>query len=162
MKHDCQKHKFPKLINCGVYIYKPHPYMGAMPDNIFTCACCENVFSMCAYSISRWNKTSFLELKEKELRLRRNHNFYARIQGQMAITGNRWTYFLAWKVQNSVILFFKVYVRSTLLGFKKLYTCTICSKPGLYDAECETLHVQELEILRILLFATSVKQWIST
>ena len=42
MKHEGHKHKFPKVINCGIYIHKPHPYMGATPGNIFTFACCEN------------------------------------------------------------------------------------------------------------------------
>ena len=158
MKHEGQKHKFPKLITGGIYIHKPHPYMCATLENIFTCACCENVCVeyKCSYSIrgedivQGWNKTSFLELK-------RNHNYYAPIQGQTAITGNKRTYFVAWtgmgtpfiesivydpeywkKVRSSVMRFFKVYVRSTLIGFKKLYTCPICSKPGLYDGECET------------------------
>ena len=102
-------------------------------------------------------KLNFLELKENELRLKRTHNYYAQIDGQMVINGNKRTYCVAWtgmgtpfidsivydpefwkKVQSSVMMFLKVYVRSTLLGFKKLYTCPICSTPGLYDSECET------------------------
>ena len=75
----------------------------------------------------------------------------------MGITGNKLTYFGAWtgmgtpfiesivndsefwkKVHSGVMIFFEVYIRSTLLGFKKLYACPICSKAGLYYAECET------------------------
>ena len=96
--------------------------------------CCENacVEYNCSYSIrgedivQGWNKTSFLELKKNELRLKRNHNYYAKIQGQTAITGNKQTYFVAWtgmgtpfiesivyesefskKVQSSVMMFSK-------------------------------------------------------
>ena len=136
--------------------------MGATPDNIFTCSCCENtcVEYKCPYSIrseevsDAWNKTAYLELNGNELRFKKSHNYYAQIQGQMAITGNRKTYFVVWtekgnpfielidydreywkKVQNSVMTFFKVYIQSTLLGFKTVFTCPVCSKPGLDDIE---------------------------
>ena len=144
MKHEGQKHTNPKLIVCGLYIHKPQPYMGATPDNIFTCSCCENtcVEYKCPYSIRSeeisvaWNKTTHLELNGDGLKLKRSHNYYAQIQGQMAITGNRKTYFVVWtekgspfielidydgeywkKVRNSVMTFFKIYIQSTLLGF---------------------------------------------
>lgn len=141
MKHKGEKHTLPKLIACGLYIHKSQPYMGETPDNIFTCSCCENacVEYKCPYSIrfeeisQAWKKTAFLELNENCLR----HNYYAQIQGQMAIAGHRKTYFVVWtekgnpfielidfdrefwqKVQNSVMTFFKAYIQSTLLGFK--------------------------------------------
>ena len=78
--------------------------MGATPDNIFTCSCCENtcVEYKCPYSIrseevsDAWNITAYLELNGNELRLKKSHNYYAQIQGQMAIIGNRKTYFVVW------------------------------------------------------------------
>ena len=116
------------------------PYMGATPDNIFTCSCCADacVEYKCPYSIrteeiaNSWKKTTFLEFNEIELRLKRSHTYYSQVQGQMAITGNKRTYFVVWtekgdpfiesigfdkeyweKVQNSIMVFlrhiFKVY-----------------------------------------------------
>ena len=166
MKHEGQKHTSPKLLACGLHIYKPQPYIGATPDNIFTCSCCEGtcVEYKCPYSIRKeeisvsWKKTKYLELKDNELRLKREHDYYAQIQGQMAITGKKKTYFVVWtekgspfievidydrehwqKVQTSVMIFFKAFIRDVLLGFKTVFTCPVCSKSGLdhvdYDAD---------------------------
>ena len=50
-------------------ILKSHPYIGATPDNVFTCKCCKRricVEYKCPYSIREldvsesWNKTDFL------------------------------------------------------------------------------------------------------
>ena len=35
-----KQHASPKLHACGLFICKAHPYLGATPDNIFTCSCC--------------------------------------------------------------------------------------------------------------------------
>ena len=72
MVHEGHKHLSPKLITCGLYIYKPQSYIGATPDNIFTCSCCEGacVEYKCPYSIRgekitvAWKRTKFLQLKE--------------------------------------------------------------------------------------------------
>ena len=55
MKHEGQKHTSPNLLACGLHIYKPQPYIGATPDNIFTCSCCEGtcVEYKCPYSIRK-------------------------------------------------------------------------------------------------------------
>ena len=61
--------------------------MGATPDDIFMCSCCENtcVEYKCPYSIrseevsDAWNKTAYLELNGNELRLKKLHNYYAQI-----------------------------------------------------------------------------------
>ena len=46
-------HKNPKLHTCGLFVLKAHPYIGASPDNIFTCSCCGSscVEYKCPYSI---------------------------------------------------------------------------------------------------------------
>ena len=47
-------HKNPKLHICGLFVLKSHPYIGASPDNIFSCSCCHNacVEYKCPYSIT--------------------------------------------------------------------------------------------------------------
>ena len=80
MKHEGQKHACPKLIVCGLYIYKSHSHMGATPDNIFTCSCWENtcVEYKCPYSIrseevsDAWNKTAYLGLNGNETQVKKN------------------------------------------------------------------------------------------
>ena len=68
MKVEGIRHKHPKLILCGLFVFKPHPYLGATPDNIFICKCCSErycveykcPFSICNEQISdSWHKTSF-------------------------------------------------------------------------------------------------------
>ena len=106
MEHEGRKHISPILIACGLYIYKPQPYIGRTPENIFTCACCEGtcIEYKCPYSIrdelisEAWNKTKFLQRKENvsielvslcDLPVKRSDNYYSQIQGQMAITGRK-------------------------------------------------------------------------
>ena len=40
MKIEGKKHQNPKLITCGLYLFKSHPYFVATPDNILKCVCC--------------------------------------------------------------------------------------------------------------------------
>ena len=53
MQNEGKKHNLPKLLSCGLFIYKPHPYMEATPDSIFMCTCCTKscVPYKCPYSI---------------------------------------------------------------------------------------------------------------
>ena len=105
MKLEGVKHSHPKLLPCGLFILKSHPYIGATPDNIFTCKCCEHricVEYKCPYSIREhdvsdsWDKTDFLEKVNDIIQLKRNHKYFTQITGQMAITGRDQCYFVAW------------------------------------------------------------------
>nr|XP_047128367.1 uncharacterized protein LOC124809022 [Hydra vulgaris] len=155
------RHQNPKLITCGLFVHKPHPYLGASPDNIFQCRCCLKscVEYKCPFSIRdedisvSWKKTDFLEMVDGKVVLKRNHKYYTQIIGQMAITGYKSTYFVVYtkkdvlvnkitfdeehwqKVLPSLILFFKTYVQRYLLGFMQLYTCPLCDKPCLNENE---------------------------
>ena len=40
MKVEGKKHTNPKLLSYGLYLFKPHSYIGATPDNILKCECC--------------------------------------------------------------------------------------------------------------------------
>ena len=53
MKLEGVKYSHPTLLPCGLFILKSHPYIGATPDNIFTCKCCEHICAeyKCPYSI---------------------------------------------------------------------------------------------------------------
>ena len=141
MQNEGKKHNLPKLLSCGLFIYKPHPYMEATPDSIFMCTCCTKscVPYKCPYSIRgeditlSWQKTQFLEFNENQIRLKRTHKYFDQILGQMAITGCTQTYFVVWtgkglpliekivfaqdhwdKIRSSVILFFKTFLQNVL------------------------------------------------
>ena len=84
MKYEGEKrgHNIPKLLTSGLYVSKPHPYLGATP-------------SIKYYSIEEaLGKMTFLELLENNTQLKRNHQYYTQIIGQMALTGYSQTYFV--------------------------------------------------------------------
>ena len=40
MKSEGKKHNNPKLLTCGLYLLKPHSYIGWTQDNILKFDCC--------------------------------------------------------------------------------------------------------------------------
>ena len=173
MKLEGVKHSHPKLLPCGLFILKSHPYIGATPDNIFTCKCCEHricVEYKCPYSIREhdvsdsWDKTDFLEKVNDIIQLKRNHKYFTQITGQMAIIGTKQCYFVAWttkgkpiiekiqldkvlweKVLPNLILFFKSFVQNYLLGLNRIFICPICDKPCLMENEFELPEENSIE-----------------
>ena len=180
MKVEGIRHKHPKLILCGLFVFKPHPYLGATPDNIFICKCCSERYCVeykCPFSISNeqisdsWHKTSFLEKVDGLLQLKRSHKYYTQINGQMAITGITQSYFVVWttqgppfiekiyfdkslwdKVLSNLIVFFKSFMQSCLLGINKIYTCPICDKPCLQENEFEMEAENSIECSKCLMW----------
>ena len=158
-------HSNPKLHTCGLFILKPHPYIGASPDNIFSCSCCGSscVEYKCPYSIKDleveegYEKTDFLEKCEGQLQLKRNNKYFYQVQGQMALTGHQTTYFVVWTLKgqpliekiafdqhlwqdvvSKLVIFFKGYVQRVLLGLRPLCFCSVCEKPCLEPDEFES------------------------
>ena len=85
MKLEGVKHSQPKLLPCGLFILKSHLYIGATPDNNFTCKCCERricVECKCPHSIREldvsesWDKTDFIEKINGVLQSKRNHKYF--------------------------------------------------------------------------------------
>ena len=56
----------------------------------------------CPYSIKDvtvqdgWDKTSFMEKVDEQLRLKRTHKYYRLVQGQMGVTGCSRAFFVVW------------------------------------------------------------------
>ena len=64
MKIEGKKHKNTKLLTCGLYLFKPHPYLGATPDNILNVTASQN---------HEWNTNVHIKYKMKvSLNLGRN------------------------------------------------------------------------------------------
>eukprot|EP00794_Sanderia_malayensis_P001118 gene1118-469_t len=155
-------HTNPKLHICGLFVLKSHPYIGASPDSIFSCSCCQNscVENKCPFSIKDvtveegYKKTDFLENCDGKLQLKCNHKYFFQVQGQMALTGLETTYFVVWTMKgqplvekiafdlnfwqdilSKLVIFFKSYVQKVLLGLRPLCYCLICEKPCLEPEE---------------------------
>ena len=157
MKLEGVKHSHPKLLSCGLFILKSHPYIGATPDNILICKCCECRICAeykCRHSIREHDvlescdKTDFLEKFNDFIQLKRNHKYFTQITGQMAIAGAEQCYFVVWttkgkpiiekihfdkvlwdKVLPNLILVYKSIVQNYLLGLNWIFICPICEKP---------------------------------
>jgi hypothetical protein len=83
----------------GLFVDKDELYLGATPDGIMRCDCCEDftIEIKCPYAhreknISEIEKKNFF-LDENGL-LKESHNFYDQVQGQMALTGTSKCYFV--------------------------------------------------------------------
>ena len=160
MAYEGKKHVNPKLQQCGLFIMKSHPYIGATPDNIFSCKCtsnCVNKYTVeykCPNDISddiyfdACSKTKFLEQKDGDIQLKRNHKYYTQVMGQLALTNCKESYFLVWfpntkpflekitfdqtywaKVLRNLVVFFKSYMQEVLLGIADICMCPVCDKP---------------------------------
>lgn len=161
---ESKKHKNAKLQTCGLFISKTYPFVGATPDGIFHCDCCGHscIEYKCPYSLAdmkfdeHWNNTTYLELVNGNIMLKRTHSYYYQIQGQMALTGCPKTFFVVWtplsgahieiiefdlKLWQDIIpnltIFFKTYVARVLLGTRPIYYCAVCEKPCLEPDEIE-------------------------
>ena len=165
---------------CGLYLLKPHPYLGATADNILSCECCTNKYCVeykCPYSIRErnifdsWSETGFLEKNGDQISLKKNHKYYFQVQGQMAITEIPETYFVVWtkvgepliekieldvsfwaKVFVNLVVFFKSFVQPILLGLKTIYTCPVGVLPCLDENEFDTADENSIECGKCLMW----------
>lgn len=86
----CESHSNVRITQCGLHISTERPYLGASPDGLVTCDCCEPAIAeikcpskdIATLNYLKTNKT----LKEKS-------NYYGQIQGLMGITKLKKTYF---------------------------------------------------------------------
>ena len=111
MKIEGEKYTNPKFLTCGMYLFKPHPYIGAAPDNLLKYDCCPKSFVeyKCPYAIriekltESWQKCDFLEQVNGKIQLKRNRRYYSQIIGEMAITGHYNAYFVVFISHNILI-----------------------------------------------------------
>ncbi|XP_070555668.1 uncharacterized protein [Ptychodera flava] len=82
---------------CGLFVDKHKPYLGASPDLVVSCKCCEVGLMECKcpfrirHSVPSVYNLDYIQLDDSgSIKLKRNHLYFAQIQGQMAITGTQW------------------------------------------------------------------------
>ncbi len=106
-----KSHRNAKLLECGLFLDRDNPYIGASPDRMVTCEYCPNACLevKCPYSI---NYTSpgdpsvhlpYLKQIDGNVTLNDRHKYYTQCQMQMAVTGCSLCYFFVW-TQHSFFL----------------------------------------------------------
>ena len=85
-------HKQVKVSECGLFVGKNEPYLGASPDRIVTCECCpQRVLEIKCPTVGEEEQISpknvtYLYEKNDTMFLKENHAYYTQVQGQMYFT----------------------------------------------------------------------------
>ncbi|CAG9773328.1 unnamed protein product [Ceutorhynchus assimilis] len=98
-----------KISQCRLFIDKKNYYLGASPDGLIGDTQLMEI--KCPYSICNMNpaeaikekKLAFAEFVDNEFHLKRNHNYYYQIQGQLAIADKQMCYFVVWSPHGMVV-----------------------------------------------------------
>ncbi|KAK7092864.1 uncharacterized protein [Littorina saxatilis] len=108
-------HKFAaatgkKISACGLYVCKTYPFLGASPDAIIEEeGVSQSVVEVkCPFSakdlpISE-NNVPYLEKKEGCYKLKKSHDYFYQVQGQMLCVGAQLAYFVVYTFKDLVIL----------------------------------------------------------
>lgn len=96
-------HKDINVKKCGLFISKNRFYIGASPDGLVNCSCCDMglVEIKCPFSIANEsptesNLTYLQKITEEELKLKLNHPYFSQVQAQMGVTGRPWCDFFVY------------------------------------------------------------------
>ena len=88
--------------DCGLFVCEDKQFLGASPDLLIECSCCgKGVLEIkCPYSIVNEEPTPsnlpYLILNNNQVTLKQNDQYYAQVQGQMAITKRSWCHFMVY------------------------------------------------------------------
>lgn len=110
LKHQSENgHQNIKVHECGLYVSKKRPYIGASPDGIVSCYCCgEGVLEIkCPFKIAHKHpKEGGVEYLVKVggvLQLNHSHKYYSQVQTEMGVTGKMWCDFVVFTHQGLLI-----------------------------------------------------------
>jgi hypothetical protein len=97
-----QKHENAKIADNGLYISIEKPFIAASPDDILSCNCCPKSCLEVKCPFSKTDQMVSEEIpylkrcSDGQLRLDTSHDYYFKIQCQMACTGHKSYYFVVW------------------------------------------------------------------
>ncbi|XP_060785079.1 uncharacterized protein LOC132891482 isoform X2 [Neoarius graeffei] len=106
VKHYSQCHRDFTVQECGLFLSKEYPYLGASPDGIVECTCCGKgcVEIKCPCCVKDEDmdvseKSTFCLGKDDEgnLFLKKDHAYYFQIQSQMNILNFQYCDFIFWQ-----------------------------------------------------------------
>ena len=102
IKYFKKHHKDVRYRECGIFIDKTKQYLGASPDLLIECSCCgeavveiKNPFSI-ANEIPSPHNLSYLCMCNGRVALKQQHQYFAQVQGEMAITKRPLCYFFVY------------------------------------------------------------------
>ena len=127
-----KSHKNVSIHECGIFLDKTNPYVGASPDRILSCSCHENACLeiKCPFSISHLSptdeKASLNYLVDTKLKI--SHQYYTQCQLQMGVTGLKLCYFFVYTAHGFLIdqidfdaEFFKELIKDCCLFYDNYY-----------------------------------------
>lgn len=103
------KHKNFEISECGVYLDKAIPFIGASPDRVMTCSCCEPacVEIKCPISINYMSPENanlpYMDRSNGKSILKHSHKYYTQCQMQMGVTGMKLCYFMVWTPHGKIL-----------------------------------------------------------
>lgn len=123
-----------KVAPCGLFIGEKEYYLAASPDGFII----ENDFLIevkCPFTIAKMNPTegiqtgkiTFATIVDGALKLKRNHNYYYQVQGQLAIANKQICYFIIWSPfgilieQVKVTYFISISILNEITPIEKFY-----------------------------------------
>ena len=104
-----QTHKDVLHRECGLFIDESKQFLGASPDLVIECSCCgKGVLEVkCPYSIAEEfpgpANLNYLVNNNGKITLKKNHAYYAQVQGQLAITKREWCDFIVYTQKGYLI-----------------------------------------------------------
>jgi hypothetical protein len=81
------------VTECGLYLSVERSYLGASPDGVVTCECCQPTLLEIKCPTLELDSLTYLDNNKQ---LKKNTSYYGQVQGQMAITGIHKTYFFVY------------------------------------------------------------------
>lgn len=92
-----QQHATISVAKCGLFVLKDRIYIGASPDALVNCDCCESglLEIKCPLSIAHQdpNEVDLAYLKQDDHgvdQVKKNHTYYSQMQLQMGVTERKW------------------------------------------------------------------------
>ena len=102
-----KSHKKVSVKECGIFLHRKYPYIGASPDRIVSCSCHEDACLeiKCPFSISHLSPTAdeanLNYLVNSKLKI--SHQYYTQCQLQMGVTGLKQCYFFVYTAHGFLI-----------------------------------------------------------
>jgi len=90
---------------CGLFVDKHKTFLAASPDglveedSIVEVKCPYKIVDLTPKEGIEQKKIDFCIFKNDTLELKRNHNYYYQVQGQLHITGRNFCYFILWSAK---------------------------------------------------------------
>lgn len=91
-----------KVLPAGLFVDFNLPFLAASPDGligndaIIEIKCPYSAKDLSPDDAQKQNKLKFMEIESENLILKKNHNYYFQVQGQLHITQRNLCYFVVW------------------------------------------------------------------